>query len=128
MDDMGENKNREGNQSLFVTFIAWEKTEEEAKKLFEQLRASEYKTRSCEKRAERLNEENQRRYRPARFMKLFTTSKMGLGISTTGAGKRNTTVDALGKRTGYSRNARVQHTFSHICMDRIQWAIFFAAR
>ncbi|RAK95443.1 HNH endonuclease signature motif containing protein [Aspergillus ibericus CBS 121593] len=67
----------------------WQKTEE-AKMLFEQIRAHEVTTAACNKRIEQLEPRASwgRRLR-ASFMKLFTTSKMGLGIKNTGAGERD---------------------------------------
>ena len=61
-----------------------------ARDLFEELRAEEADERICKRQADRLaNEPSQSKKTLRRaFMKLFTTSKLGLGITFTGAGKR----------------------------------------
>ncbi|OGM44733.1 hypothetical protein ABOM_007399 [Aspergillus bombycis] len=69
----------------------WENTEE-AKRLFEEIRSREVARRLARKRQEDLEETSKGRTLRASFMKLFTTSKMGLGIAGTGAGKRDAAV------------------------------------
>ncbi|KAB8272818.1 hypothetical protein BDV30DRAFT_239130 [Aspergillus minisclerotigenes] len=70
------------------TEAEWEKTEE-AKRLFEEIRSREVTKKLARKRQEDLEEMSKGRTLRASFMKLFTTSKMGLGIADTGAGKRD---------------------------------------
>ncbi|KAE8164545.1 hypothetical protein BDV40DRAFT_298344 [Aspergillus tamarii] len=70
------------------TEAEWEKTEE-AKRLFEEIRSREVTKKLARKRQEDLEEMSNGRTLRASFMKLFTTSKMGLGIADTGAGKRD---------------------------------------
>jgi HNH endonuclease len=65
----------------------WQTTEE-AKKLFQQIKAHQVKSQICNQRSGQLTEKGDRSMR-ASFMKLFTTSKMGLGIKDTGASKRD---------------------------------------
>jgi hypothetical protein len=65
----------------------WQTTEE-AKNLFQQIKAHQVKSQICNQRSEQLTEKGDRSMR-ASFIKLFTTSKMGLGIKDTGAGKRD---------------------------------------
>jgi hypothetical protein len=65
----------------------WKNTDE-AKALFEKIRAQEVKERICHQRSQELKETGNRTLRAA-FMKLFTSSKMGLNIKQTGAGARS---------------------------------------
>ncbi|KAJ5187853.1 hypothetical protein N7449_010847 [Penicillium cf. viridicatum] len=67
--------------------IDWEATEE-AKRILERINAHEQTERICKARAAKLSEEGTRRTLRASFMRLFTTSKMGIDISWAGAGKR----------------------------------------
>ncbi|KAJ5880620.1 uncharacterized protein N7473_011673 [Penicillium subrubescens] len=69
-----------------VSESQWRDTPQ-AQRIFEQTRASEQTKRSYEKRIEQFG--HQRNPIRATFMRLFTTSKLGLDISTTGAGARN---------------------------------------
>jgi hypothetical protein len=70
----------------------WQATEK-AKEIFEELKAHEVQHRICSGRAEKLAEGGKRSLR-ASFMKFFTTSKMGLEIKDTGAGKRDRSIQA----------------------------------
>jgi len=65
----------------------WE-TSEEVKSTLERIKAYKVQRRICNQRSEKLREKGSRSLR-ASFVKLFTTSKMGLGIKDTGAGKRD---------------------------------------
>lgn len=65
----------------------WQKTEE-AQVLFQKIRAQETFSKIYEKQALRLEGGKKRSLR-ASFVKLFTSSKMGLNITTTGVGKRD---------------------------------------
>jgi hypothetical protein len=65
----------------------WQTTDA-AKALLEKIRAQEVKKRICSQRAEEL-EETGKGTLPASFMKLFTTSNMGLNVQQTGAGPRD---------------------------------------
>ncbi|KAJ5618121.1 hypothetical protein N7537_003235 [Penicillium hordei] len=67
--------------------IDWEATEE-AKRILERINAHKQTERICKTRAAELREEGTQRTLRASFMRLFTTSKMGINISWTGAGKR----------------------------------------
>lgn len=69
-----------------VSETQWSDTPE-ARQIFEQTKASKQRKRSYERRIEELS--NQRGSIRASFIKLFTTSKLGLDIATTGAGKRS---------------------------------------
>ncbi|KAJ5443625.1 uncharacterized protein N7458_007497 [Penicillium daleae] len=69
-----------------VSETQWSDTPE-AQRIFEQTNASNQRKRSYEKRIKELS--NQRGSIRASFMKLFTTSKLGLDIATTGSGKRS---------------------------------------
>ncbi|KKA18479.1 hypothetical protein T310_7576 [Rasamsonia emersonii CBS 393.64] len=68
-------------ENCFETLAATE----EAKAIFERIKAHKVQQRICSQRSENLAEKGKRSLR-ASFMKLFTTSKMGLGIKDTGAG------------------------------------------
>lgn len=61
-----------------------------ARELFEELRAEEADDRICKRQADRLAKETSQSKKTLRraFMKLFTTGKLGLGITFTGVGKR----------------------------------------
>lgn len=61
-----------------------------AQELFEELKAEQANERVYGRQAARLTNENSQSKKTLRraFMKLFTTSKLGLGITSTGAGKR----------------------------------------
>jgi HNH endonuclease len=63
------------------------KNGEEAKSIFEQIHSHEVQKMICTQRSEEPVE--RKRSIRSTFMKLFTTSKMGLAIKDTGAGKRN---------------------------------------
>ncbi len=66
----------------------WENTDE-AKRLFEQLRAEQAEEGLCEKQAKRITYgDDEAKTKRRAFIQLFTTSKLGLGINTTGAGRR----------------------------------------
>jgi hypothetical protein len=65
----------------------WQTTEE-AKALFEKIRAHKVQQKICNRRSEELAEKG-RRCLSASFMKFFITSRMGLGIKDIGAGKRD---------------------------------------
>ncbi|KAJ5462911.1 hypothetical protein N7475_007855 [Penicillium sp. IBT 31633x] len=65
------------------------KNSDEAKAISQQIRAQEKSQKICQQRIEALALEAPKRGLIASFMKLFTTSKMGLGISSTGAGRRD---------------------------------------
>ncbi|KAJ5807395.1 hypothetical protein N7447_010851 [Penicillium robsamsonii] len=67
----------------------WEKTDE-AKSIFEKIRAQEQTRKICEDRVTQLKNLPPRRGLRASFMKLFTTSTMGMAIKGTGAGGRDT--------------------------------------
>ena len=67
----------------------WEETEA-GKNLLKQIEAERQSMKICEERAKSLDENAPRkRGLRATFMKLFTTSTMGLAITSTGAGKRS---------------------------------------
>jgi hypothetical protein len=70
----------------------WQATEK-AKEIFEELKAHKVQHRICSGRAEKLAEGGKRSLR-ASFVKFFTTSKMGLDIKDTGAGKRDRSLQA----------------------------------
>ncbi|CAG8395724.1 unnamed protein product [Penicillium salamii] len=65
------------------------KQSDEAKALAQQTKAHEVSQKICEKRKNDLHTRTRSRGLRASFIKLFTTSKLGLGISYTGAGRRN---------------------------------------
>ncbi|KAJ5721579.1 uncharacterized protein N7483_009513 [Penicillium malachiteum] len=67
--------------------VDWEATEE-AKGILESLNAHKQAERFCSGRAERLQEKNPERTLRASFMRLFTTSRMGININWTGSGER----------------------------------------
>jgi len=62
---------------------------EEAKSINEQIRALEQSQKICNTRVENLATPAKRKRHRAAFMQFFTTSKMGLGITSTGAGSRS---------------------------------------
>ncbi|KAJ5534969.1 hypothetical protein N7527_001223 [Penicillium freii] len=62
---------------------------DEAKALAQQAKAHETSQKICEKRKDDLHTRSRPRGLRVSFMKLFTTSKLGLGILHTGAGRRN---------------------------------------
>lgn len=66
----------------------WEQTKE-AQDLFEQIRAQNVTAKICHDQAKRLSGIREKRSLRASFMKLFTTSKMGLDVSITGSGPRD---------------------------------------
>jgi HNH endonuclease len=66
---------------------------DEAKALFEKMRAQEVRKRISQQRAQELEEKGTRTLR-ASSMKLFTASKMGLNIKQTGAGPRDKKVQS----------------------------------
>jgi hypothetical protein len=75
-------------QSFRGNETEWEKTDE-AKAIFERIKAQEQAKKICDLRIRDLNPTKPRRgLRPA-FMKLFATSKAGLNIPTPGAGRRD---------------------------------------
>ncbi|RWQ91615.1 hypothetical protein C8Q69DRAFT_122967 [Paecilomyces variotii] len=83
----------------------WETTEE-AKSILERIKAYKVQRRICDQRSEKVGEKGSHSLR-ASFVKLFTTSQMGLEIKDTGAGKRDgklqiqvrkATIDAYGSR------------------------------
>ncbi|KAL2819092.1 hypothetical protein BDW59DRAFT_181768 [Aspergillus cavernicola] len=70
----------------------WEQTEK-AKDIFQMIKAQQTTIKLYQRRADELDatkgdKKNKRSFRDA-FMKLFTTSKMGIGISQTGTGTRD---------------------------------------
>lgn len=67
--------------------VDWEASEE-AKRILEKLNAHKQVEKIYQARAVRLSEASERGTLRASFMRLFTTSKMGINISWTGAGKR----------------------------------------
>jgi hypothetical protein len=71
----------------------WEKTDE-AKRIFEKIQAQEQTRKICEDRVAKLQNAPPRRSLRASFMKLFTTSTMGMAIKDTGAGSRDTSEQA----------------------------------
>ncbi|KAI9765070.1 MAG: hypothetical protein M1839_005617 [Geoglossum umbratile] len=78
----------------------WQKTPE-AQELFDQLKAQQVDEKMCERQAQRLknpvdgSEGSLRRS----FIQLFTTSKLGLGITSTGAGKRDSRMQSTFRST-----------------------------
>ncbi|KXG52810.1 uncharacterized protein PGRI_080660 [Penicillium griseofulvum] len=64
------------------------KESDEAKEITQIIRAQEQSKKICQKRLSDLDPEAPRRSIRASFVKLFCTSKMGLGITSTGAGRR----------------------------------------
>lgn len=70
--------------------LDWSKTVE-AQRIMEQIKASEQCKRIYQRRVHELEQGSHARSFRAAFMNLFTTSKIGLGIQTTGAGKRSST-------------------------------------
>jgi len=68
--------------------IEWQKTDE-AKAIFQRIRAQEQAKKICDLRIRDLDLKKPRRGLRAAFMKLFTTSKAGLNIVTPGAGRRD---------------------------------------
>ncbi|PLB53872.1 hypothetical protein P170DRAFT_396820 [Aspergillus steynii IBT 23096] len=67
----------------------WERTDV-ARNLFEQIRAQEYRVRKFKAQSEQLSQNSRTRRFCASFMKLFTTSTLGLGAKErAGAGKRD---------------------------------------
>ncbi|KAB8264844.1 hypothetical protein BDV32DRAFT_144879 [Aspergillus pseudonomiae] len=66
----------------------WEKTDA-AKSIMQTVKAQQTETMVYKKRKEDGEEKGKKRRFRALFMRLFTTSKMGLGIMSTGAGKRD---------------------------------------
>jgi hypothetical protein len=72
--------------------LAWANTEK-AQDLFSQMKAHETQRKIFEKQAKQLEDEGSRknpRHLRQAFIELFTTSKLGLGITFTGAGRRDT--------------------------------------
>jgi hypothetical protein len=74
----------------------WEKSEE-AKKLFEQIRAKEYRMEMFKKRAEALSTQTSTGRLKELFMKIFTTSPIGMGIKS-GEGQRDPRIQLLFRR------------------------------
>ncbi|KAJ9318384.1 hypothetical protein DTO271D3_1046 [Paecilomyces variotii] len=73
---------------------AWAKSEE-ARSLFEQIRAQEYRVRSFSAQSKALSLDDPKRTLRGSFMKFFTTSTLGLGIQEgSGAGKRDSTIQS----------------------------------
>ncbi|KAL1846747.1 hypothetical protein Plec18170_009038 [Paecilomyces lecythidis] len=70
---------------------AWEKSEE-ARKLFEQIRAQEYRVRSFSAQSKALSLDSKKRTLRGSFMKLFTTSTLGLGIQEGTGEKRDSAI------------------------------------
>ncbi|RAQ50236.1 hypothetical protein AFGD_011576 [Aspergillus flavus] len=66
----------------------WQQTDA-AKSIIQRIKAQDAETKLYTKRKEDLEGKREKRSLRAAFMNLFTTSKMGLGIMTTGAGKRD---------------------------------------
>ena len=66
----------------------WQQTDA-AKSIMQRIKAQHTETKLYTKRKEELEGEEGKRSLRASFMKLFTTSKMGLGIMNTGAGKHD---------------------------------------
>ena len=66
----------------------WKKTEE-ARNLFEQIRAQKATAKIYQSQAEKLSGTGEKRSLRASFMKLFATSKMGLNVLATGNGRRD---------------------------------------
>ncbi|KAJ5679166.1 hypothetical protein N7462_007410 [Penicillium macrosclerotiorum] len=71
-----------------ISEAQWTNTTE-AQQIFEQIEASEQYKKICRRQIAELGQKARSRSLRASFMKLFTTSKMGIGVLTTGAGKRN---------------------------------------
>ncbi|KAJ5093164.1 hypothetical protein N7456_009025 [Penicillium angulare] len=67
----------------------WSKTNKDAQGIIEQIRASEQSKKIFERQIHKLEPVKRSRYFRASFMKFFTTSKIGLGVQTTGTGKRD---------------------------------------
>lgn len=67
----------------------WEKTDE-GKRILERIKAQQQTKKICEDRVFQLQNGPPRRSLRSSFMKLFTTSSMGLAIKGTGAGQRDT--------------------------------------
>ena len=69
---------------------------ETAQKLFAEMKAHEIDEKACERQANRLalTKGDVQKTSRRTFIKLFTTSKMGLNITSTGAGRRDTTVQS----------------------------------
>ncbi|KAJ9489208.1 hypothetical protein VN97_g4079 [Penicillium thymicola] len=67
----------------------WEKTDE-GKMILERIKAQQQMKKICEDRVFQLQNGPPRRSLRSSFMKLFTTSSMGLAIKDIGAGQRNT--------------------------------------
>ena len=76
----------------------WAKTDE-AKVIFEKIKAQEQTRRICEDRVAQLKNAPPRRSLRASFMRLFTTSTMGMAIKGTGAGSRDTSQQGNFRRT-----------------------------
>ncbi|KAJ5501495.1 hypothetical protein N7453_006312 [Penicillium expansum] len=78
--------------------IYWKATEE-VKSILERINAHRQAEKICDARATRLGEDKPQRTLRASFMRLFTTSKMGINIAWTGAGKRKRSDQSEWKRT-----------------------------
>jgi hypothetical protein len=77
-----------------ITNIAeWEKTEA-AMNLFNEMRALEVEKSICDKQAEKVSTASREKSTQRSFIQLFTTSVVGLGITHTGAGRRDTSVQS----------------------------------
>lgn len=101
---------KDGNEAEWINTT-------KARELFEELRAEEVDERICKRQADRLtNEPSQNKTTLRRaFMKLFTTSKLGPGITYTGAGKRN------GKVQSQFRKSLIDSYGSQHPKERAMW-------
>jgi hypothetical protein len=126
-----------------ITNIAeWEKTEA-AMNLFNEMRALEVEKSICDKQAEKVSTASREKSTQRSFIQLFTTSVLGLGITHTGAGRRDTSVQSkfrsdllehmepatltrsqnmFGAQSSVTMSIQLQQgTFSHTSMARILW-------
>ncbi|OJJ44490.1 hypothetical protein ASPZODRAFT_168752 [Penicilliopsis zonata CBS 506.65] len=85
----------------------WERTEE-ARRLFEQIRAQKHRVASFQSQSAKLSLSKPRRSLRESFMKLFTTSPVGLGIKT-GAGARDGHIQS-NFRSGLIRDYQSMHS------------------
>ncbi|KAJ5273618.1 hypothetical protein N7478_008743 [Penicillium angulare] len=70
----------------------WSETNKDSQGIIEQIRASEQSRKICERQLHKLEPTSRWRGFRASFMQFFTTSKIGLGIQSTGTGKRDSRV------------------------------------
>ncbi|KAJ5382383.1 hypothetical protein N7517_000294 [Penicillium concentricum] len=87
-----EIKRKVSRESYVGTTAQWEYTED-AKSILEKIEAHKKAKQICERRVQQLDEETPHRSLTTSFMKLFTTSKMGMNVAPTtgppGQGKRD---------------------------------------